>query len=361
MQRASWRLANHREWQMKWVAMLGWLLIISATAVAQSGAERAAGMGATLVGKPAPTLRLRNLSGDVIDVADYRGKQAVYLKFWATWCQPCIAQMPHFQRAFESAGPGLAVIAINAGFNDTPAAIRQFQHQHHITMPMTIDDGSAAAALNLRVTPLHVLIDRAGIVRFVGHLADARLDDALRSIQGAAVNGTAGAVTGASIPIKYNIKYKIGNRIAPLQLQPLDAAQAVQLPSAGRPSVLVFISTWCESYLAETRPQMSAQCRRSREQLSALPSELIARAQWTWIASGIWTDASELREYRDQQHIATPMLLDSSGALFNTFDVRQVPAILVIDGQGMLRQRLRGDEPDLVQQLQRALTAGQRQ
>jgi hypothetical protein len=46
--------------------------------------------------------------------------------------------LPHFEQTFEHAGPDLAAVAINAGFNDTPTGVREFQKKHSITIPMMI-------------------------------------------------------------------------------------------------------------------------------------------------------------------------------------------------------------------------------
>jgi len=66
--------------------------------------------------------------------------------------------MPHFEHAYETAGPDMAVIAINVGFNDSIEAIRGYREQLGITMPIVFDDGSLAAAFHLRVTPTHIVI-----------------------------------------------------------------------------------------------------------------------------------------------------------------------------------------------------------
>ena len=99
-----------------------------------SGQQLAETVGHKLVGSPAPKLELKTIDGETIDLGSLYGKKAVYLKFWATWCVPCRQQMPHFEHAFESAGPDLAVIAIDVGLGDSLEEIRRFQRQawnHH--------------------------------------------------------------------------------------------------------------------------------------------------------------------------------------------------------------------------------------
>ena len=144
-----------------------------------SGQERAQDAGRALIGKPAPHLVLTTIDGASIDLARLYGKQAVYLKFWATWCVPCRQQMPHFEHTYETAGADLAVIAIDVGFNDSVDAVRDYQRKLGITMPIVMDDGRAAAAFNLRVTPQHIIIGRDGRIQYVGHLADQQLEAAL--------------------------------------------------------------------------------------------------------------------------------------------------------------------------------------
>jgi peroxiredoxin len=334
-----------------WLACL-WSMTFEASAAeapaSMPGGEESAPV---LIGQPAPALRLRSLDGRIIDLAAYRGKQAVYLKYWASWCTHCITQMPHFQHAYENAGKDLAVIGINAGFNDTPAAIRQVQREQGLTMPMAIDDGTVAEAFNLRFTPMHVIIDRAGIVRFLGRQADASVDAALAAVKTQATERT----VEPAEPGKMR-RFALGSRIPSLQVQPLDSTQPLSLPvRAGRPTVLVFTNSWCESFLAESRPEMAAKCRQSRTQLTNLPAQLQAGIDWVWIFSGLWSDETKVRKYRQTHALATASVLDADATLFNTFDVRDIPAVLLIDHIGMLRRRFVGDEKDLWQQLEGAL------
>lgn len=336
------------------IALLCLLAMTATAAESISGTQRADRVAATLVGRPAPALKLRGVDGNTIDLGAYLGKRAVYLKFWATWCGPCIQQMPHFQHAHETAGTGLVVIGINAGFNDTPALVHDTQRKLGMTMPMAIDDGSAAAAFDLRVTPMHVIIDRAGIVRFVGHLADARVDRALVAAK------TSAATTAPRVQTGNAASFQVGSRVQAVRLQPLDSPPLGIPVKAGRPTVLVFTSDWCESYLQERRPDLAARCTKSREQLTALPAALRAQADWVWISSEIWSTEAELRDYRDAMAIKAPVVLDRKHALFNTFQVRDVPTVLVIDGAGVVEQRLHGDESDLLQRLQRSVASAGR-
>ena len=101
--------------------------VAAASHAAASGEDLADAAGRPLVGKPAPRLVVKTIDGDTIDLGRLYGRQAVYLKFWATWCVPCRQQMPHFQHAFETAGPDMKVIAVNTGFNDSLDAVKKLQ------------------------------------------------------------------------------------------------------------------------------------------------------------------------------------------------------------------------------------------
>src|SRR5580693_7198069 len=134
-----------------------------------NGQQLAQDAGRPLLGMPAPRLVLKTLDGATIDLGQLYGRQAVYLKFWATWCVPCREQMPHFEHTFESAGPDLLVVAIATGFNESRDDVIAYRRQLGLKMPIAIDDGRLAAAFHLRVTPQHVVIGRDGRIAYVGN------------------------------------------------------------------------------------------------------------------------------------------------------------------------------------------------
>src|SRR3981189_262472 len=107
---------------------------------ATSGQQLAESAGHSLIGKPAPRLVVTTIDGETIDLGRLYGKQAVYLKFWATWCVPCREQMPHFERTYETAGTDLAVIAVNTGFNDPIGDVRDYRRKMGLPSPIVGDE-----------------------------------------------------------------------------------------------------------------------------------------------------------------------------------------------------------------------------
>jgi thiol-disulfide isomerase/thioredoxin len=320
------------------------LLLLGKSADAEtSGQQRAEAAGRGLVGSPAPRLVLRTIDGDTIDLGSLYGKKAVYLKFWATWCVPCREQMPHFEHTYENAGSELAVIAINAGFDDSVEEIQRYRRELGITMPIVLDDGRLGAAFNLRVTPQHIVIGRDGRIQYVGHLADQRLDAALTAARNP--GPTAAVAGGADGPASVeSIHVGVGDSLPAQSVTTLDGRSfPFRDHGTPRPTVLVFLSPWCESYLATTRPAISASCRRTREQVSELARD--QRVRWLGIASGLWATPEDLRKYQTEYKIHIPLTLDESGALFRTFRVTDVPTVLVADAQGRVLQRVSTEEP----------------
>jgi peroxiredoxin len=295
----------------RWLAFVASLLatfllvvpLSASNAKEDPGQQRAETAGQGLIGTFAPKLVLRSIDGEVIDLGKLYGKKAVYLKFWATWCVPCREQMPHFERAYQTAGRDLAVIAVDIGFNDPLEDVRMFRRQSGITMPIVIDDGSLGEAFHLRVTPQHVVIGRDGRIQYVGHLADQRLEDALAAARMPAKASS--RLSGGSSQVK-TAYYGVGDQLPEISAATLDGQTFhTQDSGANGPTVLVFMDTFCEWYLETSRPSVSKSCREVREQVNAL-AQGNARIRWLGIASGIWTTKDDLVDYRDKYKPGIP-------------------------------------------------------
>jgi len=334
------------------LGLIAVLLIGAGVRAETTGQQRAEAAGRGIVGAAAPRAVVKTIDGDTIDLGALYGKKAVYLKFWATWCTPCREQMPHFEKVYESAGPDLAVIAVNVGFNDSVEEIQRFRKQHGISMPIVFDgDGRLAAAFHLRVTPQHIVIGRDGRIQYVGHLADERLDAALVAARTSKTGQGASPVHSAREAVEGE-KWGIGDLMPTAPVKTL-GGNSFRLRNAGlqQPTVLVFLSPWCESYLETTRPAVSKQCRIAREQVESLRSE--DHVRWLGVASGLWATPEDLQEYRDKYKVTIPLTLDESGALFREFRVANTPTLIIADSQGKIVRRIEpGAEDTLAKVLQ---------
>lgn len=302
----------------------------------ETGADRAELAGKALIGQRAPTLKLRTIDGKIIDLAKLYGHKPVYVKFWATWCVYCLEQMPHFERTFETLGGDVQVIAVNTNFNETPQRIADYRDRHGLKMPIVVDDGRLASALNLRVTPQHVLIGRDGRVTYVGHLADAKLDIALADLR---VQAPATASAGGRV-----LKPVLARPPATIRTL-AGTAFPLHDPAGGRVTALVFFSPWCESYLKKTLPASSIACQSAREQSEALSAK--AGVRWLGVSSGLWTNAAELKAYQAKYRVTIPLALDTTGDLFRAYKVTQAPTVVLLGQDGREIRRMAGTMGDL--------------
>lgn len=112
-------------------------------------------------GRAVPALDLPGFDGPAWRLADVRG-QVVLLNFWASWCEPCRAEMPSLELLAERhLKDRLAVVAVN--FRETDASIRRYLAQWPITLNIVRDaDGAAARAWGVRIFPTTVAIARSG-------------------------------------------------------------------------------------------------------------------------------------------------------------------------------------------------------
>ena len=117
-------------------------------------------------GKPIPSLQATDLCGKVWRLKDLRGK-AVLINFWASWCEPCRAEMPSLQALAQSLGPEkLLVLTVN--FKESEGAVRRYAQHNELRLPLLLDpQGARARQWGVRVFPSTVLIAADGRVRGV--------------------------------------------------------------------------------------------------------------------------------------------------------------------------------------------------
>jgi peroxiredoxin len=125
------------------------------------------GPGAGRAGGAAPDFAAVDLKGRTMRLADYLGERVVLLDFWATYCEPCLAEMPHLEALYEAErGRGLVVIGVAMDGPETEAEVPSFVARNGLAFPVVVDDDSHVASLYnpKKSAPLSVLIDRGGRV-----------------------------------------------------------------------------------------------------------------------------------------------------------------------------------------------------
>lgn len=108
-----------------------------------------------------PPLQAVDTQGKTWRLNELKGR-AVLLNFWASWCEPCRAEMPTLQQVADLYGSDkLLVLAIN--FKEHPARAIQFAASTGLSLPILLDpQGQAARAWGIKVFPSTVLVDRQG-------------------------------------------------------------------------------------------------------------------------------------------------------------------------------------------------------
>jgi cytochrome c biogenesis protein CcmG, thiol:disulfide interchange protein DsbE len=140
--------------------------------------------GAAVVGRPAPRVELPGLRGGRVRLAELRGRPVV-LNFWASWCPPCLAEMPEFQRVHRRLGERVAFLGVNQ--RDQAQAAEELARSTGVTYPLAVDTaGRSFDAFGGLGMPTTVLIGADGTVAdiFAGQLDEPLLRERIRRYLG---------------------------------------------------------------------------------------------------------------------------------------------------------------------------------
>ena len=132
------------------------------------------------IGQPLPAISLPDLDGKSHLLSDYRGRR-VLLNFWASWCVPCLAEMPALALAQEKFGEHAPIVVGIA--MDEPAHVRALLAAHPVNYPiligqMNLQDTSLQLGNTRQVLPYSVLIGDDGriLAAYPGPLSAAQLE-----------------------------------------------------------------------------------------------------------------------------------------------------------------------------------------
>ena len=123
------------------------------------------GSATTTSGATASDFSARDIDGKTVKLSEYLGKQAIVLNFWATWCEPCVAEFPHLRRMYDAnKAKGLVVLGIAMDGPESVANVAPFARRQQLNFPVLLDEDSHVAQLYnpKKSAPLSVLIDKRG-------------------------------------------------------------------------------------------------------------------------------------------------------------------------------------------------------
>ncbi len=143
------------------------LAVLGGAALAITRSARAQPALQPWSGPPAaPPLELRTLDGQPLALADLRGR-VVLVNFWATWCEPCIEEMPSLKRLRDRLGAARCeVLAVN--YQEGEPRIRAFLQKVPLDLPIVRDtDGGVARAWKVRIFPTTFVVDADQSIRYL--------------------------------------------------------------------------------------------------------------------------------------------------------------------------------------------------
>lgn len=247
-------------------------------------------------------------SGESITLSDYKGKKPVYLKFWASWCGPCMREMPHFQNAHETFGSSIQFISINLGINDSLDDLNRVVKKFDLTMPTTIDDdGRLAQTFKFVGTPYHLLFDKNMNLVHRGHKANETLDNKLALVS-----------TDKDIEHLSNSVFLENEK------------ELVVTGENDRPTGLFFTATWCDWYLKDTKPLVAENCVTSQIEFNKIVTKH-PKVNWVLVVSSLWTGESDLTDYHKKFETPISGAIDKSNKTFVKFGVKDFPTLILIN------------------------------
>ena len=300
------------------------------------------------IGKPAPDFQVMDLKGKKLSLKKFEG-QVVLLDFWATWCPPCVAEIPNVKKAYEKyKDQKFQIIGISLDRSQPP--LDAFIERENLAWLHYWDqNGKLANQYGVRGIPSTFLIDGEGVIRRT-NLRGSRLETAVAALVKENLTKPAGTKTpgegSQSIPATKILKQDntsekdilsepsrerlnptdwVGKPAPDFQVMDLKGKELTLKNYRGQVVLLDFWATWCPPCIAKM-PKVKKTYEKFKDQ--------------KFQVIGISLDRSQppLDAYVEKEELAWIHHWDRSRKVRNLYGVRAIPTAFLIDGEGVIRK-----------------------
>lgn len=136
------------------------------------------------IGAKAPDFTLETLEGEEITLSEV-GKP-VMLNFWASWCPPCKAEMPHMVNFYESRSDDVEIIAVNMMHQESSVEdTKAFHDDYQLNFPVPLDeDGTVTGMYQVKSIPTSYFVNAEGYIesKYIGPMTERSINSAFDKI-----------------------------------------------------------------------------------------------------------------------------------------------------------------------------------
>ena len=137
------------------------------------------------IGSKAPDFTLQGYDGEAISLSAI--DKPVMLNFWASWCPPCKAEMPHMKNFYEKNKDEVEIVAVNMMHQESSEQdMMKFYKEYGLNFPVPIDeDGMVSTTYQVVSIPTSYFIDSEGIIvsKYTGPMTETSISETFKRIK----------------------------------------------------------------------------------------------------------------------------------------------------------------------------------
>lgn len=130
----------------------------------------------------APDFSLKDTQGNLITLSNYKDKNVVILDFFTSWCPTCVRYLPEVNKCYN-AYRDKELVVIGVDIQEAESKVKKLVEKYKLDYPVVLDlKAEAAKSYGVRGVPHMVIIDKAGKIRWTGHILDNEARQILKEL-----------------------------------------------------------------------------------------------------------------------------------------------------------------------------------